>query len=501
MEVEKLLTKYFCEANEIDTSLIYNIEWVRAKELITDHRIDLVAKLKYIELKDQGYDSKFIREVYISHIEAFSNGSFVEPGNEEKNSIEKYFQVFDELISDIKVNGMEPNISVVPVGPNNVILDGAHRTAIAAYYDLQIPIIRFEHLQARYDTDFFRQNLLSETYIDFLVSEYIKLKKNSYIACIWPRAEVNEENLQIKELISQYGSLVHTKSIKLSYDGLHQFISQIYSHQDWVGNIENKFAGAAVKAKECFKDGVPLNVYVIESESFERVLELKTKIRELFSVGNHSIHITDNQSESIQIANLLLNQNSIDFLNEGHPWKYQTLNQRLGSFKKSILSHNLDLGGFVIDSSTTLGLYGLREAGDVDFMTLESNFSVLENDYISNHHSYIHLYETTIDDLVLNPTKHFVYNDMKFITLKTLKIFKSNRKEPKDILDVKLIDGFLDKKKSIKSFLLKFQVWFNRKKRNMVFNSINVLRVILKKVGLFNVAKKSYHTLRNVMKR
>ena len=82
------------------------------------------------------YNCKFINELYDKHIEAFSAGSYNEPGNDEKNSIKKYIDTFEVLIKNIKKSGIDETISVIPVGKNNEIMDGAHRTAIASYFNL-----------------------------------------------------------------------------------------------------------------------------------------------------------------------------------------------------------------------------------------------------------------------------------------------------------------------------------------------------------------------------
>ena len=137
--------------NETDVSIFewnsrnvgdLKIRYVDALELFTKNRIDLVAKYKYVEMYDRGLDIPFIRELYKSHISAFSAGTFIEEGQEEKkNSIEDYERIFKDLIDSIKCTGFDEHISVVPVGGENVILNGSHRVAIAAYFGLKVPVV------------------------------------------------------------------------------------------------------------------------------------------------------------------------------------------------------------------------------------------------------------------------------------------------------------------------------------------------------------------------
>ncbi len=251
-------------------------------------------------------------------------------------------------------------------------MDGAHRVAIAAYFNIKVPIIRFENLSVDYSVDFFQKRQLGEKYIDYLITEYCKLKKNLYLACVWPRAKGSMQMEKTSVLLNQGRKILYSKRIKFSYDGLRNLIIQIYSNQNWIGNFSNKFSGALNKADECYDSENYMTLYILESNSFDTILELKANIREIFKIGNHSIHITDNQNETIQLAHILLNSNSIEFLNRGKPDYYLEFNKKLENFKIKLLDHNFPLDQFIIDSSSTLGLYGLRDVNDIDFMTVSS---------------------------------------------------------------------------------------------------------------------------------
>ena len=136
-----LLTHYLIDGNKITPEMPYEIEEIEARKLLTPERIDLMAKWFYIDAKVQGADMAYAREIYAKHIEAFSEGTFTEPGTEEKNTIEKYYFAFDELIEDIRENGFDSQKSLVPVGKDNVLLDGAHRCACVAYFGKKVKVI------------------------------------------------------------------------------------------------------------------------------------------------------------------------------------------------------------------------------------------------------------------------------------------------------------------------------------------------------------------------
>jgi hypothetical protein len=498
MDLKSLLSKYFCDSYNIDLSKGYKVEKIKASELIVPERIDLIAKLKYIEHREKGYDMTFVKNVYVRHIEAFSCGTYKEPGNDDKTSIEKYFKTFDLLIDDIKDKGFSDDISIIPVGKNNVIIDGAHRTAIAAYFNLEIPIIRFDDFTINYNAEYFRNRLLEESYLDYLVTEYCKISNNIYFACIWPIAQENLKIEEMNDVLNQHCKVVYRKEVKINYNGLKNLITQIYSSQDWIGNLQNNFVGASAKADECFNTSECLMAYVLESESLAKILELKSNVRNIFHIGKHSIHITDNKEETNQLANLLLNENSIGFLNNGDPHKYKAFNERLKAYHSKIISNGFNVNEFIIVSSSTLALFGLRSANDIDFMAICKEFKTVEDSDISNHHAYIHFYETTIDNLIFNPNNYIVFNGLKFIALDVLRDFKMKRNEKKDRIDVKLMDSILGKQNRYILKLAKFKSWFQRKKRNFKYSIIKKNVEILRRVGLFDVVRKLYHKLRCV---
>ena len=141
-KAKDIISKYHLSIWQISPEQAFEVEFVNARQFLKAERIDLICKLYYIDCKIKKKDMKYALELYSEHIRAFSNGSFVEPGNETKNTLEKYLSCFDSLVADISQHGINEKKSIVPVGENNAILDGSHRVAIAIYFDIKIPIVR-----------------------------------------------------------------------------------------------------------------------------------------------------------------------------------------------------------------------------------------------------------------------------------------------------------------------------------------------------------------------
>ena len=185
--VKNLISDYFIGSWNLNPEEELDIIYVDAKQFLTPQRLDLVCKLIYIDCYIKNKNLDYATELYTEHIRAFSEGTFIEPGNPKKNSIEKYINSFNEMIRKCS-KGISHKQSVVPVGADGNILDGAHRTAIAIYFNIPIPIVKINNAKVNYDYKHFKRYGLKQEYLDFISYNYILWKDNIYIACVWPIA-------------------------------------------------------------------------------------------------------------------------------------------------------------------------------------------------------------------------------------------------------------------------------------------------------------------------
>lgn len=443
-----LLTDYFVRENHVDISKEYEIVSVPARTLIKYNRFDLMAKWIYIDAKERGVESDFAERIYFDNINAFSSGSFKEPGTDEKNSFEKYKKGLDALIISIKENGFDETKSLVPVGKNDVLLDGSHRVAVAAYYDQEIKIIRFPKLDRCYDYRLFQKYLMSDISMGYMASYYTKLKKNCYMACIWPRADL-KKMYQAEELIRGVGDIVYSQNVFLTRQGMHNFMIQIYGKQSWTGHIENHFKGIENKVEACYSKGKPIRTYLFECDNLEKVIEVKKKIRDIFNVENHSIHISDDSKETEEMVDLLYNPNSVYILNSSRMYMYSGVYTKLLMMKEVIKNRDYDKKRFIIDSSAVLEVCGLREAADIDYLTDYTQKNIFGFDGIDNHESQLKYWPISVKEMLYNPENHFFYEGMKFISPQRLVDMKNIRAEKKDIRDVKLLKKIINRKNKI----------------------------------------------------
>ncbi len=426
-----MIPSFFITELPITEDMPYEIEEIPARELILPQRIDLIAKWIYIEAYDKRLDMTYAKELYAKHIEAFSEGTFTEPGNDEKNTLEKYFTEFDQLIEDIKVKGFQEEKSLILVGKGNVLIDGSHRCACAAYFNKTVKVIRFNQLNKNYDAEFFLKRGLDKEYIDQLVLKYTELKDNLYLACLWPVASNQTKRQEAISFVEKIGQTVYVRDLGLRYQGMKNLMQQIYGHQNWVGDYTNHHAGVDEKAKNCYAWHKKGTFILFHCDSLDAVIDVKAKIRDLFGLENHAIHISDDTLETRQMAQLLYNVNSRMHLNYAEPDAFITMNKMLEDFKQVLAQKRADISRYLADTSSILAIYGLREAGDIDYLT-DSEITELGREDMENHPS---LYPIDVTSLLSNPDFYFVYQGVKFVEpymLLRMKQIRGSEKDPKD---------------------------------------------------------------------
>lgn len=442
-----LLTEYFLRENKIDTTKTYEICEIPARELIKYNRFDLMAKWLYIDSLEKGLASKFAYHVYYDNINAFSCGNFTEPGSEEKSSFKRYTDDLEKLVDDIKIRGFDASISLIPVGMNDELIDGSHRVSVAAYFDRKVSIIRFPELKRTYSYDysFFRKYMMSDISMGYMAIQYAHLKNNCYMACLWPKADTDRMD-EVEDRLRSIGNIVYSQEVYLTYQGICNFMVQIYGNQPWTGNIDNHFDGVHEKARACYREGKPIKTYLFEAENLEFVVEIKKEIREIFQIENHSIHISDNWQETLDMAEMLYNRNSVEFMNKATPYVYSKTYKKLLKLKRMIDERGYDKSRFIIDSSAVLEVCGLRQAADLDFLTdyvLEEEIMI---DGVDNHASQLPYYGVALSDMLYSPENYVYFNGMKFITPQRLAEMKKRRGEVKDVRDVKILRKYMNKK-------------------------------------------------------
>ena len=414
-------------------------------EYITPNRFDLIAKYLYIKYYNKEYKSKFYLDLYKNHIEVF-NKSWEYPGT--KKNIEDFLNSFDKLIKSLRDNGYNKDFPII-IGKNGVIINGVHRLMICKYYNIK-PIIQLSDKNGceTYHYDFFlnRNNYwrrdneiyqnLDRIYTDTMALEYVKIKNNIRSIVFYPIIynKIGVNGKQINSLISNYGYLYYKKTIKLSKNGFRNLLKEMYRGEGWIGGLFPNNYHCREKLDVCYHDS-PVEFYLVEFKDIGNIVEFKSKLRDIFKIGKHSVHIPDNQIDTFRISSSLLNNNSIHFLNNSNinsvSPRFTSLIQYFNKLKQS----NVD---FCITSSIILEMYSLRDAKDIDYLHRD-NMEININNFGCHKGSWLNYYHIPKEEIIYNPKYHFYFNGFKFASLDVIKQMKIKRNEEKDKMDVKLI--------------------------------------------------------------
>ena len=458
----------------------YKVKSLAATELLTYTRFDIAFKLLYLEMLEYGVS--FSKHIYKEHIRAFSLGKFIEPGNKEKNSIDGFVNSFKKTFEDIKLNGFDANKTLIPLSKNGSIANGAHRVASAIYLGKDVDCVEIDTGDHIYDYKFFYSRNISSSILDTVVTKFGDYSDNLHIAFLWPTAKGYDE--EIEKIIP---NIVYRKEIKLNPNGAHNLLSQIYYSEEWLGSVENNFRGSQGKLVECFKNFEAVRVIAFQAESLDETLAIKDKIRDVFNIGKHSIHITDTKEEAIRVARVIFNDNSVHFLNHAKPNQYISTHRKIDIFKQFVEKNKINLNDVVLDSGIVLSVYGLRECSDIDYF-LDDNTKLKYNDEeLECHDSELKYHDIEKLSLIYNPQYYFYFNDVKFVSFEQVYKMKKNRNETKDIADCKMMEALLENNKT-KAMLNKLRQFFYYQKIKTRVSLIKFLRL----VGLHSTLKFLY---------
>lgn len=433
---------------------------VNPQVLVNPLRFDLMAKLLYARYRKLAIESDFARRLYDEHLRAFN--SHKERDGSGKEGLQAFLDSFHHTLDSIETRGFDPETSFVPVGHDNVLIEGAHRVAAALLFDQPVSTLVFDWEPKAYDYCFFQKRGLAGKWLDAMAFEYCRLKPNIYLATVFPSAVGKDE--EIHAVLGQHGRICCVKRVPLNFGGAVNLMRQMYSREKWLGDWRDGFAGARSKAAGCFRYPGPLRLFVFESPSLEEVKEVKAGIRDLFGIGNHSVHINDTHDQALLLGQLLLNDNSVHFLNHARPRYLERFCRHLEEYRRWLAGQPVETDHFCIDGSAVLAAYGLRDARDLDFLHFGHDGITPDHPKIGSHNSEVHHHVTTRDDIIFNPENHFFYQGVKFASLEIIRRMKLKRGEEKDRQDVALIESLsATPKPSLSPSTRKLQRWFKIK--------------------------------------
>lgn len=470
VDIKNILRQY-----HLSDDIVYLVETVEASSLLCPERLDIAAKYLYLNLKDTC--PQYAESLYLEHIRVMTKGSFVEPYSEKQNA-SSFISVFDALYEQMKKTGYEDKISPIPVDRNYRIMDGAHRVAICLRLGIRVPIVKLpiEATSDIYNQEFFEKFGMEPDYLDEIVRCYIRLSSKCACINIWPSAKGHDDELE--EIINKYFKVVYKKKMTLNENGAFYYLAQIYKEYSWAQNSDEGFSGVYRKLMPCFPTFDPVRCVFVEIDDYTKLISIKERMRSLFTLDKHSLHITDNKAETIQMGEIILSNNTLSFLNKCDALQFKNTFKLLDNAQELYKRRDVSFTGSIV-----LALYGIREANDLDY--------ICDNDGdVESHNDLVPLYGFTKEQLLYQPNLHFSFFELPFLTLDCIKRFKENRGEGKDHDDIQLIDLVLKKGGN------SWKAIFLRKKRRFIAKIQGFIIRVAHKTGTYEMLRSVYKKIK-----
>ena len=232
-EIKRKVTSHTLAVNKLRFDESVTAGAVHPLLLLTPQRMDIAAKHIYARHRQLGAQSKWAANLYCQHIRAFSNGTFREDDG-SKNSAEDYLMGFDRLLDSIRSGGFDDNKTLVPVGRDNVIIDGSHRVASCIAANVPVGVVHFDHASNEYGARYFEGKGMASGWLDAMALEYCRLKTGALIVTVYPSAEGRHGEIQA--ILRQHGEIAYEKNVALNRQAARNLITEIYAGEPWLGD-------------------------------------------------------------------------------------------------------------------------------------------------------------------------------------------------------------------------------------------------------------------------
>jgi FkbM family methyltransferase len=414
----------------------HETELLPASRLLSPARFDVMAKVIYAKHRAMGGGMSWATRIYREHLRILSG--FEEGDGLGKTCFEDYRFSFDKLLDSLGSGGFNPEISMLPVGNDFQIIDGAHRLGAALFYDEPVRVVYFDVQPGRYDYRYFRERGLPEEISAAMALEYCRLSPDIKVAVLFPVAQQYRE-----KVMSLLGSdmIAYEKTVTVTHSGRANFIRLLYAGERWVGDGQRETRGIRDHVENRFEDGRPVTLLFFEHDDPKQLRQIKEEIRELAGLGNYSIHISDSSEETRRVAEVVFNEGGMHWLNHSRAGTTREFDRCFCEYRERLPADPLVREKFCVDGSGVLAAYGIRDVNDLDYLCLPGVALEPGQEDISCHNEESRYYNAPIEDIITDPGLHFTYEGLKFISLEQLRHMKTSRNEPKDRLDVQRINA------------------------------------------------------------
>jgi hypothetical protein len=413
---------------------------ISAIDAISGSRLDVFARTDYVLSFVTGFGKSWSRQLYQNYLNAA--GVSAKDPEDGKGSIQDYVESFTELIKSMIVSGF----------------DGAHRLAAALVLDCKIWVEHSDELDSIIDYRWLENSGLDQDYINHMAFELLRFKFNARAFVFF---DIESQLCdQLEDDIRDQADVVIRRRIQLTEVGKRRIINLLYDYNDWwhtelleqfvIERFDKEYNSVEV-------------IFTLENDLSSRQLRkerLRTKLPD--NIFERKIHGTDSFFDTLWLAESVLNQNAIAFLNSAPIGSEDEILERIGTPTRITPQSRL-FGDYCIDGSAVLELHGLRNANDIDYIYYGLNCVPAKVLRFGDCHNYRYGFNSvSLDEIIFNPRLHFYFRGVKFISLGMLLLQKYENNSVDSMMDCDLI---------IKSRTNVPKIYFNRDARKIAFRT------------------------------
>jgi hypothetical protein len=437
--------------NSSEHNVDFSVDWLDPRDLLIPDRFDFGAKILYARLRERGVACDWGRLVYSFHLAVWNQFSERFPC---KASEADFLDSFHRLLDATRLAAGRGLHSLIPLARNGAPVDGAHRIISALQMGKSVACVMTDLPPATcdYNYTYFQDRLneaghvpglesLASDVFDAMALEFCRVLPKIAIAVKFPAAR--GRNGEVDQILSEHASIFYKKAVQFRNDGPVELMRTIYEKEEGLGTLTTNFDGARQQAKLCFARRGPAYFYLLAFKDYADLEKAKERVRDLFGISTHTMHITDTRDEALRVAKLALSDNSIRFANLRSHREMANFS-RLFSIYRTAFSGAEDADDYCIDGSAVMSAYGIRDCGGLDFLSRGGQLiPPVNNQLFALHNEHAQYYgPKTLDDIIYDHRNHFWLSGIKFATLANVWNWKHARGQARDHEDIRLMDAW-----------------------------------------------------------
>lgn len=436
---------------------------INPKDLLSKNRLDLC--VRYLLSKDilNGIKNDKTMSLYSRMILSRSN-ALEEEGffNEYKREgTREYICAVKKLCESIRQKGFDKD-KFIPVGDNEIFLNGAHRIATAMALEEKIWVKHFDGQNGatNFGMKWFEENGFNCEDKIRILRAFADLYRNCGIMLFFGPCIDQWDYLQAQ--LAKQMTIVGTVELDFSdnYIAFENLFREIYSDPLW----RNVYIDRKIELLKM--SPLKIRLLLVSDEDFKEhdlyktmskaKLELRDRMYFDTDIAPVVMHGSDGHEEFIHLKQILLSVNNMKHLRMRVTRNYRdVMIENIDRLKEKLKKIGVPQTECVCTGSSGFEIFGLRKAHDLD-VAFSSNYREkygdrtiyewLENiDYVRKDSIQVSDDVIYPDDLIISDDNlYYMFYGMKFVNIELITQKKAYNRRENDIRDVRLYELFRD---------------------------------------------------------